>query len=52
MKRFFLTAGSRLLSAVRLAVGAALLAPLPLLMVWYNYTVDCSGFFQGDAYLR
>lgn len=29
MKRFFLTAGSRLLSAVRLAVGAALLAPCP-----------------------
>ena len=52
MKRFIRTAGSRLLSALRLALGAALLAPLPLLMVWYNYTVDCSGYFQGDLYLR
>ncbi len=52
MKRFFRTAGSRLLSALRIALGAALLAPLPVLMVWYNYTVDCSGYFQGDLYLR
>ena len=52
MKRFFLTVSSRLLSTVRLLIAAALLAPLPLLMVWYNYSVDCSGFFQGDLYLR
>jgi hypothetical protein len=46
------TAGSRLFSAARLALGAALFLPLILFMMWVNYTVDRSGTFQGTQYLR
>lgn len=43
---------SRLLSAVRLAAGAAVLCTVPLFAIYYSYTTDCSGFFQGDVELR
>ena len=46
------TIGSRLLSAVRLLLGAALLLILPLLMIYLNYSIDCSGYFQGALELR
>ena len=46
------TAGSRLLSLLRYAAGAAALSLVVILMLWCNYTVDCSGYFQGNTYLR
>lgn len=46
------TAGSRTLSAARLALGALCFVPIVLFMMWVNYTVDRSGTFQGDQYLR
>lgn len=45
-------AARRCVWAVRLALGAALFAPIVLFMMAFNYTVDCSGMFQGDQTLR
>src|SRR5699024_1305124 len=39
-------AARRCVWAVRLALGAALFAPIVLFMMAFNYTVDCSGMFQ------
>ncbi|MEG1873400.1 MAG: hypothetical protein RR194_05075, partial [Ruthenibacterium sp.] len=44
--------GSRLLSALRMVLGAAVLCTVPLFAIYYSYTTDCSGFFQGDVELR
>ena len=44
--------GSRLLSALRLALGALLFTPVFALLVAVNYGVDCQGYFLGDTYLR
>lgn len=52
MKSFWKTARSRLFSAARLLLGAVLFLPVLFYVVWINYTVDCSGTFQGDQYLR
>lgn len=52
MKKLFLLGGSRLLSALRLALAAVLLLPLAALPVYVNYTVDCQGYFRGDTELR
>lgn len=46
------TAGKRALAAVRLFLGACLFIPIVLFMMWVNYTVDCTGIFQGDQQLR
>lgn len=43
---------SRLLSAVRLIVGGGLLLAVPALLIYLNYSVDKSGYFQGDLELR
>ncbi len=45
-------AGRRAFWALRLAIGAALFAPIVLFMIWFNYTVDRGGMFQGDQALR
>lgn len=52
MKSFWKTARSRVFSAARLLLGAVLFLPVLFYVVWINYTVDCSGTFQGDQYLR
>ncbi|MEG1446678.1 MAG: hypothetical protein RSC58_05365 [Ruthenibacterium sp.] len=52
MIRFCKLVFSRLFSGVRLLVAAALLLLLPAGMIYVNYTVDCSGYFQGEQYLR
>ncbi|MEG2395199.1 MAG: hypothetical protein RSC36_09220, partial [Ruthenibacterium sp.] len=41
-----------LLSALRMVLGAAVLCTVPLFAIYYSYTTDCSGFFQGDVELR
>ena len=46
------TVGSRLLSALKLLTGALLLAIVPAVMIYFNYKVDSSGFFQGELQLR
>lgn len=46
---FFL---QHLVWAVRLVLAVVAIAPLFLFMVWFNYTVDCSGLFHGDVYTR
>ena len=38
----------RAVLAVRIAVCLALLAPIPVFMVWFSYTVDRNGWFQGE----
>lgn len=43
---------SRLFSGVRLLIALILLLLLPAGMIYINYTVDCSGYFQGEQYLR
>lgn len=52
MENIVKTAASRLLSAVRLVLGGLVLLTVPLFAMFYSYTVDCSGFFQGDLELR
>ncbi|MEG1640162.1 MAG: hypothetical protein RR284_04465 [Ruthenibacterium sp.] len=52
MIQFCKIALSRLFSGVRLLVTLALLLLLPAGMIYVNYTVDCSGYFQGEQYLR
>ncbi|MEG0896124.1 MAG: hypothetical protein RSD54_04505 [Ruthenibacterium sp.] len=52
MIQFCKIALSRLFSGVRLLVALALLLLLPAGMIYVNYTVDCSGYFQGEQYLR
>ena len=44
--------GSRLLSLVRIVASAAALAIVPALVIYLNYSIDCSGYFQGDLELR
>jgi hypothetical protein len=36
----------------RLLLAAAAMCPILAFMVWFNYTVDCSGLFHGDVYTR
>lgn len=38
----------RAVLAVRIAVCLALLVPIPVFMVWFSYTVDRNGWFQGE----
>ena len=38
----------RALLAVRIVVCLALLVPIPLFLVWFSYTVDRNGWFQGE----
>lgn len=45
-------AANRIFSGVRLGLGALCLIPIFLFMMWTNYTVDRSGTFHGDQYLR
>ena len=52
MKSFFKTTFSRLFSGIRLLLGALAFLPIVFYVIWVNYTVDCSGTFQGDQYLR
>ena len=53
MKRFFVTVLRRLVLALKILSRIALFVlPIPLLMVYVNYTVDCSGLFQGDILPR
>ena len=52
MKKRLRFLGSRLLSALRLALGALLFTPVFALLVAVNYGVDCQGYFLGDTYLR
>ena len=52
MKKRLSFLGSRLLSALRLALGALLFTPVFALLVAVNYGVDCQGYFLGDTYLR
>lgn len=52
MKKRLRFLGSRLLSALRLALGALLFTPVLALLVAVNYGVDCQGYFLGDTYLR
>lgn len=42
----------RLWWGLRLALAAAAVAPVLAFMVWFNYTVDCSGLYQGDLTYR
>lgn len=44
--------GRRLVWGLRLLLGAVAVLPLFAFMVWFNYTVDCSGLFHGDVYTR
>ncbi len=52
IKKFIITVLSRIFSSVRLALGFAVLITVPLFTIYYNYTTDVSGFFQGDLELR
>lgn len=38
----------RILTLLVIAFKACLLLPIPLFMVWFSYTVDISGLFQGE----
>ena len=44
--------GRRAVWGLRLLLGAAAAVPVLAFMVWFNYTVDCSGLFHGDVYTR
>ncbi len=36
----------------RIVLAIAAISPIFVFMVWFNYTVDCSGLFHGDVYTR
>ncbi|MCI2047577.1 MAG: hypothetical protein LKJ90_07660 [Faecalibacterium sp.] len=36
----------------RMLLAVAAISPIFFFMVWFNYTVDCSGLFHGDVYTR
>lgn len=38
--------------ALKIAFKFLLLVPIPLFMIWFNFTVDRSGYFQGDQFER
>ena len=42
----------RILTAFKIIGKFLLLLPIPLFMMWFNYTVDRSGYFQGDQFER
>ncbi len=52
IKGFFLKILNRILSGARLAAGFLVLITVPLFTIYYSYTTDVSGFFQGDLVLR
>lgn len=53
MKQFLIALGRRMLLALKILTRVVLFVlPVPLLMVYVNYNVDCSGLFQGDVLLR
>ncbi|NCC07951.1 MAG: hypothetical protein EOM30_07900 [Clostridia bacterium] len=52
VKKIALTILSRIFSSARILIALSILATLPLLMMFYNYSVDCAGYFQGDLTLR
>lgn len=53
MKQFLIALARRVLLAFKIVSRVILFVlPVPLLMVWVNYNVDCSGLFQGDVLLR
>lgn len=52
MKLILKTTANRFVSAFRLLIGAIAFLPILFYVIWVNYTVDCSGTFQGDQYLR
>lgn len=39
-------------TALKIAAKFLLLLPIPLFMIWVNFTVDRSGYFQGDQFER
>ncbi len=49
---FFQILGKRLLMGTKILFKFLFLLPIPAFMIWFNYTVDCSGFFQGELYER
>ncbi len=51
-KEFALKILSRIISAFRLAAGFLVVITIPLFTIYYSYTTDVSGFFQGDLVLR
>ncbi len=51
-ERAAITAADRVVSALRIALGAFLFVPLLALPVYVNYYVDCQGYFLGDSELR
>lgn len=44
--------GKALITGLRITAKSALILPLVAGMVWFNFTVDRSGLFQGDAFER
>lgn len=44
--------GKRLLLGTKIVFKFIFLLPLAIYMVWFNFTVDRSGFFQGEQYER
>ena len=53
MKQFLIALLRRVLLAFKILSRVVLFVlPVPLLMVYVNYHVDCSGLFQGDVLLR
>ena len=38
-----------ILTGLRILSRVLLLLPIPVFMVWFSYTVDRSGLFQGDS---
>ncbi len=52
VKKIALTVLSRIFSSIRVLISIAVLMSLIALMIFYNYSVDCAGYFQGDLTLR
>ncbi len=52
IKEILLKIANRLLSSIRIIVAFFLLITIPLFTIYYSYTTDVSGFFQGDLALR
>lgn len=52
MKKTFKFFPKRIFYFLRAAVAVLLLIPILIYMLWFNFTVDRAGYFQGDTFVR
>ena len=52
MKKWCISVLRHTVWGFRIVLGLCLIAPIFITAFWFNYTVDRSGYFQGDQFVR